>query len=34
MRRFTWIDEITSVILASCQAVLGLVIILYFFFPS
>ena len=34
MRRFTWIDEITSVILASVQAVLGLVIILYFFFPS
>ncbi len=33
-RILTWIDEISSLILASIQSVLGLVIILYFFFPA
>ncbi|MCK5157162.1 MAG: exopolysaccharide biosynthesis polyprenyl glycosylphosphotransferase [Spirochaetales bacterium] len=34
MRNFTWIDESTSIVLAAFKAVLGFVIILYFFFPA
>ena len=34
MRNISWIEEITSVMLASLKSVLSFVIILYFFFPS
>jgi Undecaprenyl-phosphate glucose phosphotransferase len=34
MRNISWVNEITSVMLASFQSILSFVIILYFFFPS